>query len=800
MTDFREQLQAALGTSFTLGRELSGAGMSRVFVAADVTLGRQVVVKVLPPELAADVSVERFRREIRLAAQLQEPLIVPVLAAGESHGLVYYTMPLVEGESLRARLERERELPQGDVVRIMRDVLTALAYAHAHGVIHRDIKPANVLLTGPHAVVADFGIAKALTASLTDNRITATGIALGTPAYMAPEQAMGDDSVDHRADLYAVGTLAYEMLAGHTPFTGSTTHQVVARVVTENPQALLSQRSSTSPALADLVHRLLAKNPADRPKSAADVLDELATISTSGERAVQVTASAFPPPKPHAQRWAKWSVVAAAVLIAAVVGLPRLRSAVSGASSDEKAGPALEQRLRTIAVLPFTNESVDRQNEFLANGITDGLNGALTALPGVRVTGRTSAYAVQGKNLDERAIGVMLGATTLVEGSVARSGDSMRVRVQLVNAADRASVWSNAYYRKVGDVFAVQDEIVRAIVSALQVQLAAGGSTPYVSGLTASADAYDLYVHGMALHHARTDQLRAIQYFKEAIARDSLFAEPHAGLTDVYVNMINDLGRNDLREPAKAEALRAIALRPQSGEAHASLGSVLLLDRDLPGAEREFRRAIELAPSCLTAHDHLALVLAFRGQRDESFRESRLARGIDPISGIIADHGFWIFGMGRQYDSSLVEARRGSAIAGGKDPWYHYVAGGLFASQGRFPDALAEYRTGIALDKQDTLVSLDLAYVYAKEGKRADAERILARSLALGDSAAKENAGGLALLYAALGDKDRAFNWLAIEAMEPVLAPLSIGTEAEYDQLHSDPRWPPLMRQLGLAP
>jgi len=800
MADLREQVQAALGTGFTLGRELGGGGMSRVFIATDETLGRHIVVKVLPPELAEDVNVDRFRREIRLAATLQEPLIVPVLTAGEANGLVYYTMPLVQGESLKARLDRERQLPQSDVVRIMRDVLTALSYAHRHGVVHRDVKPANVLLTGPHALVADFGIAKALTASLNGDRLTGSGVALGTPAYMAPEQVMGDQSVDHRADLFAVGSLGYEMLAGQVPFTGSTTHQVVARVVTENPTALLSLRPSTSPALADLVHRLLAKNPADRPQSAEEVLNELSAMSTSGERVIEAKAAPKAQVRRPTQRQIAWSLVAAAVVIAAFVAFPRLRSAVTGIRPDENARRAPQASLRTIAVLPFANESAEKENEFLADGITDGLNAALTALPGLRVIGRTSAHAIKGQNLDERAIGSMLGAAFLVEGSVARAADSMRVRVHLVSAADRASLWTNTYYRKIGGVFAMEEEIVRAIVSSLQVQLTAGAPTPSAPRLT-SSDAYDLYVHGMALYNARTELPRAIEYFKAAIARDSLFAEPHAGLANVYVVLINDFGRTDLRGPAKAEAMQAVALRPKSGEAHASLGGVLFIDRDLAGAERQFRSAIALAPSCLAAHDKLALVLAFRGLRDESFSENRLARAIDPISEIIAAHAAWIFAMGRQYDSALVELRRAAAIDDGSEAeLYHDIAGEYFVKKGRFADALVEYRKAAALSKQDTLVSLNLAYLYAKEGKRADAERILAALLATGDSAANANAGGLAMLYAALGDKDRAFRWLATEARDSVLPTLGIATEPEFDALHTDPRWPSLMRTLGLAP
>src|SRR2546427_5063569 len=315
MVDLRERLQTALGDAYRIERELGGGGMSRVFLAQETALKRQVVVKVLPPEMAAGVNIERFRREVELAASLQHPHIVPLLSAAASGDLLYYTMPLVEGQSLRAKLAREGELPVGETIRVLADVADALAYAHAHGIVHRDIKPDNVLISGKHAVVTDFGVAKAVSAS-SGGTLTSLGVALGTPAYMAPEQAAADPHVDHRCDIYAVGTLAYEMLTGRPPFAGGTAQQVLAAQVSEAPPPLSKYRTTVSPALAETVMRCLEKNPADRWQSADDLLHQLEAMATpsggtrplppaaarapSGTRARPAACVGPPPPAPPA--------------------------------------------------------------------------------------------------------------------------------------------------------------------------------------------------------------------------------------------------------------------------------------------------------------------------------------------------------------------------------------------------------------------------------------------------------------------------------------------------------------------
>ncbi|HET7601239.1 MAG TPA: serine/threonine-protein kinase, partial [Gemmatimonadales bacterium] len=292
--DLREQLQAALGEAYRIERELGGGGMSRVFVAEETALRRRVVVKVLPPELAADMNSDRFRREIQLAASLQHPHIVPLFASGSVDGLLYYTMPFVRGESLRERLAREGELPVADAIRILRDVVDALAYAHAEGLVHRDIKPANILLSGGHAVVTDFGVAKAVREAAERSTLTSAGVALGTPVYMAPEQAVADPHTDHRADIYAIGIVAYEMLSGVPPFSAGSPQQVLAAQVTEAPEPLLKRRPAVPATLAAAVMRCLEKRPADRWQTAEQLRHQIEPLATPGEGTAPYAAVVAP--------------------------------------------------------------------------------------------------------------------------------------------------------------------------------------------------------------------------------------------------------------------------------------------------------------------------------------------------------------------------------------------------------------------------------------------------------------------------------------------------------------------------
>jgi len=425
MEELSGRLQAALGAAYRVERELGGGGMSRVFLAEETRLARRVVVKVLPPELAAEISVDRFNREIQLSASLQHPHIVPLLAAGGSADVLYYTMPFVEGEALRTRLARERELPVRDAVRILKDVADALAYAHARGIVHRDIKPDNVLLSGKHAVVADFGVAKAVSQAKGQSGLTSVGVALGTPAYMAPEQAAGDPNIDHRADIYALGAMAYEMLTGQPPFTGLSPHQMLAAHITEPVAPITDARPALPPALADLVMRCLEKNPPDRPQSAAEIYQVLESLATPSGSATVTSAGAT---LHHVLRRPRNRRIGIGVLLAVVLagGWLLLRG---------RGGLALDGN--RVAVAPF--DVLDPNLALWREGLVDVLSRSLDGAGPLRTVSPTLVvrrWSGRADAASAQALGRSTGARTVVFGGLVGAGaDSVRLTATVLDVA-----------------------------------------------------------------------------------------------------------------------------------------------------------------------------------------------------------------------------------------------------------------------------------------------------------------------------------------------------------------------------
>ena len=661
VSDLRSRLEAALGASYAIERELGGGGMSRVFLAEETALARKVVIKVLPAELAAEVNAERFRREIQLAAKLQHPYIVPVLSTGIADGLPYFTMPFVEGESLRAHLQKAGELPIPETIAIVRDVLEALAYAHDCGVVHRDIKPENVLLARNHAHVADFGVAKALSASTNaQSGLTSLGVALGTPAYMAPEQAVADPSTDHRADLYAVGAMAYEMLTGFQVFSQRSPQAMLAAHATETPEPVHRRRPNVPAPLSALVMRLLEKRAADRPQNASEALALLAGAATpSGgmapTAAYETTASV--PPRSRKRLW-----LAAVILVALGVGATQyaLRRSASGTSPSAQGA--------SIAVMPFENMSGDPKNDYLGDGLSEELIGGLSRVKGLQVAARTSSFAFKGKSEDVRSIGAKLGVNSVLGGSVRRAGNKLRVSVQLTNVANGFNLWSETYDREMSDVFAVEDDISKAIVGALSVRLAGTQSAaPLVQQTTNDPVAYDLYLKGRYAWQQRGSHLpEATEFFKQAIARDSNFALAWSGLADNYTTMASwgYVSPEVAAAEAPVYAARSVALAPDLPETHTSLGnSSCQLTRDYDRGLAELRRAIALNPSLGVAHYFLSLCLGIAGRPREAITYGNEALRLEPLNGqFTAATGRAYLQLGKP-DSALAVLFRGAKLS-----------------------------------------------------------------------------------------------------------------------------------------
>ncbi len=789
MGDLRDQVQDTLGRAFTVERELSGGGMSRVFVATENRLNRRVVVKVLRPEIAAATSAERFEREIAVSARCQHPHIVPLLTAGQIGGIPYFTMPFVEGESLRDRLVRGGPVPVAETVRLLGEVADALAYAHRQGIVHRDIKPENILLQDGHAVVADFGVAKALhlaTRAEVPSQATGVGVVIGTPAYMAPEQAMGDPGVDHRADLYALGIVGYELLTGHHPFGGVTPAAILSAQLARTPPLVTRERRDCPPALAAVLGRLLAKDPAERPASADEVRAELQAIGSG-----MPVAGARRRMRRGVLLWSGIGVLAVAVGLY-LVRRPRESVAAPGASP--------ETAVKSLAVLPFQNIGGDSTTDYFSAGIAEELISALGRLEGLRVASRTSAFAARARSTDLREIGGRLGVGAVLEGTVQQSGQRVKVTARLVDVARDAQLWAGEYRSELRDVFAVQDTIAHAIATALKVTLTGGREAALVERGTSDLMAHDLYLRGRYFLAFRTPAAlrKAREAFEVAVGRDSTYAPAWAGLADAY-NLGVPFGAvpPDVALPrARAAALRALALDSTLAEVHTSLGFIaMFIDRDWAEAAHRFGRAIELNPSYVQGRLFRAWLFMLTGRPADALTEIERAQALDPLSLIIRTRiGSMLHYAGRDRDA-IGAFQRALEI----DSTFAHALAGLalsYAMTGRFKEALAlrpelepmfgNYEAG------------EWGVVLALAGRPAEARRVL-NELEAHRKQRYISADAFAVIHAALGDPDAAFAEFDRAFAEHAWSPTIAMVEPVFKPLHQDPRWAALMRKLNFG-
>ena len=738
-------LRDTLSDRYTIERELGRGGMATVYLALDRKHDRKVAVKVLSPDLAASVGGERFLREIQIAARLTHPHILPLIDSGHAGGLLYYVTPHVPDGSLRERLARERRVTLADALRITRDVGVALDYAHRQGFVHRDVKPENILFTDGHAVLADFGIARACCGEGTA-AMTEVGLALGTPEYMSPEQASGETDLGSRSDLYSLACVLYEMLAGEPPIRGDGPRATMAKQVTQTPQPLRVERPDAPPVVERVLARALAKNPDDRFASVSEFL----------------TALQSPDAGPAG------SVAAAA---------------------------------RGIAVLPFVNASPDSENEYLSDGITDELIDALAKVEGLRVASRTSVFALKGKPQDVRASGALLGAAWVLEGTVRRSGDRLRITAQLTSTEDGRLLWSQRYDRTLEDVFAIQEELARTIVGTLRATSFAVLAEPLRKRYTESVKAYGLYLKGRYAWNKRTQEgvAEAIRYFEQAIAEDLNYAPAYAGLADSYALQLDyrSVPVADGFAHAKASARQALALDDAVAEAHASLGwSLFIYDWDWEGAAREFWRATALDPRYATAHQWYAFLLAAREQLDEALVESHTALELDPASVSIRRSVGWAYYYARRADQARYHLTRAIAMNPTAAETYR-VLGLVLAEQGQWEESERILREALALPAAGNYTLATLGYVLGRTGQRAPAEAVLGE-LEVRGRGTYVSPVAFAILYIGLGRLDQALDWAerAYDERRGWLAYLRVNPV--LDPLRAEPRFQALLGKMRL--
>ena len=637
--DLRDRLHETLGATYLVERELGGGGMSRVFLATERALERRVVIKVLSPDLAAGLSAQRFAREIRLAAALQQANVVPVLAAGDAGGLPFYVMPFVAGLSLRDRLDHDGRLGFSAGVGVMRDVLRALAYAHDCGVVHRDIKPENVLLSGEAAVVTDFGIAKAISAARDGSdathapttTFTQAGTAIGTPAYMSPEQITADPAIDRRSDLYSFGCLAYEILGGRSPFAGRAGHQLFAAHLSERPAPLQTLCPECPPALARLVMQCLEKAPERRPASAHEILRELdrATVATTGVRRLVNRMS-------RGQRvGVSVTVLVVTVTAIGLAARARFRPADAGIEAN------------SLAVLPFVNVGGDSTKNLWADGLTDQVTTIMSHAPSLRLATRAAADRYRSsRSVDPREAGRALQVRHVLQGTLWPERTRVRVVALLSSAEDGRELWRDNFERDASDILATLDSISAGITTAVRrmiVPSAIGARAPVRSSRgTSDTTAYELYLRAEALLRARGSAVpRAAELFVQATKRDSMFGRAFAGLSAALEILPNfaDTTFAEVHDAAVSAAHRALALDSTLAEAQTALALASMHAMHWAEADAQFRRAISLDPSDPSAHFHYGRYLTYVGRYAGAVNEFQRAKRLDPTSPVV---GGWL--------------------------------------------------------------------------------------------------------------------------------------------------------------
>ena len=681
MTDTLNRVRDALADRYRVERELGAGGMATVCLARDVRHDRDVAIKVLNAELAESLGRQRFVREIRMAAKLNHPHILPLYDSGECDGFLYFVMPVMQGQTLRDRLTLERTLPVDDAVRIATEVADALDYAHRHDVVHRDIKPENILLHEGHAVVADFGIGKAIVAAASESStFTQIGVTVGTPAYMSPEQATGEE-LDGRSDLFSLGCVLYEVLTGEVAFTGATAQATIARRFLYSPPLVNKKRDDVSPKVAELVDRLLAKSPASRYTSGAQVVSTLRTATTSGPRAVT----------------------------------PR---------------PTETPNEKSIAVLPFTNMSADADNEFFSDGLTDELITDLSGVKALRVTSRNSSMQFKGTAKTPPEIGRTLGVRYLLTGSVRKAGNALRITAQLLDAEKDTPLWAEKYSGTMDDVFDVQERVSRAIVEALEVKLTSSEDVRLAARPIQNARAFELYLqaraemrrYGASLDHAAMLLARAIEIEGESPPLRALRAF-------MEFSKVRGGTAGDLRplDTAETEARALVQLVPDAPYGHALLGFVAYERGQLKDAARHLTRAMELDPADADVLFFLTITLQAAGQIEAGQSLSKRFYEVDPLSpfsGAMLCCSEWFAGnLGKH-----VDALERALVLDPENPILHWALGYTYALMGRSQDAGVQATWMRAHTPELPYTAQLSSLVDAVDGRREAALAILARA------------------------------------------------------------------------
>lgn len=777
--------------------ELGKGGMGRVYKALDTAIKEQVALKILNPEIAADESViERFRNELKFARKISHRNVCRMYDLGRAEDTTYITMEYVSGEDLKTSLKRIGQFTAKRAIAVAKQICEGLAEAHRLGVIHRDLKPQNIMIDREgNARIMDFGIAR----SMKGKGITDAGVIIGTPDYMSPEQLEGQEA-DRRSDIYALGVILYEMITGELPFEGETPLIVAMKHKTQMPRPPRDLNPQIPEDLSRGVLRCLEKNREKRYQSADEILADLRVIEKDLPSTRSVTGEAKP--KVSRRRLKPlWLTAIAIVLAAAVFGYLFLGRPGQRAKHETEKAAGTTAYKSSIAVLPFQDLSPLKDQEPLCNGITEDLITKLASIGQLKVISRTSVTRYKNIEIDVREIGKELDVVTILEGSIQKEKDNIRINVQLVNVKDGAHLLAESYDRKLESIFTIQDEISKAVVNALRIELVAGQEYMLVKRYTQDPDAYNLYVEGRFEWNKRTKAgiRRSIELYQEAIAKDPKFALAYAGIADAYIL----LARLDLAPPkeaypkAKEAAKKALEMDDALAEGYISLAFVKYsYDWDWMGAEIDFNWATGLNPNYATAYQYYGTLLVSLGRFEEALAKFEKSRELDPSYFPVRLSIALLYFYARQYDQMIRQCREILKLDP-SSPWGDYVLGLAYQQKGLFKKALKEFEKAEKLARGSESYLAGIAYVQALAGNPEKAQKAL-QELIKRSEQIYVPAYSVALVYVALGDKDRALEFLEKAFAERATSIVSLKIDPQLDPLRDDPRFAALLERMNL--